>query len=146
MSNASDLPINEDINLSLNSELSHRDEFLIFLKANLDKGDSEYKFEQFSSKCIPDGAEHVRIDIVGEVIYLDYRNKNARYIIGYRLDGTVEKTVRADNSNLIYYVDSNNLQPDVLKLNGWISNRQKKYQRICSVATCIPATHNYALQ
>ena len=90
--------IEESADLTLDKELAHKDEFVSFLKTHLDGGDAEY----------------VRIDTVGEVVYLDYQLNGVRYIAGYRLDGTVEKTVRVNNT--IYYIDSDHPEPEMTEL------------------------------
>ena len=57
---------------------------------------------------IPAGANCTEVTTIGDTIYIDYQLNNARYIIAYYADGTIEKYVRINGSDDIYMVNSKN--------------------------------------
>ena len=107
---------NTSVDLSLDTELTYKDICVSFLKEHQNDEDSVYDPSAFPTDSIPEDAESVRISIADDVLYVEYRLQCDRYIIGYHLDGVVEKTVRPQHSDLIYYLDSTMTQPNVMDI------------------------------
>lgn len=63
--------------------------------------------QEIAESYIPGGSWCTDVCILGDVLYIDYRLNDIRYIVSYFSDGTVEKTVRAMDGDKIYTVWSN---------------------------------------
>ena len=63
--------------------------------------------QEVAAEYIPEGSWCTDVSRLGDVLYIDYRIDNVRYIVGYYSDGTVEKVVRDLESDNIYSVYSN---------------------------------------
>lgn len=61
---------------------------------------------------VPEGAQVLSIDIVDEVLSVDYKLDSVRYIVSYFPNGTVSKTARADGSNIVQSVSSDDNRID----------------------------------
>ena len=82
-------------------------------------GDVPYENPQETGQSyIPDGAWCTDVSRVGDVLYIDYRLDNVRYLIGYYRDGTVEKTVREMDSDVIYTLYSDREGVEQLRLKS----------------------------
>lgn len=66
---------------------------------------------------VPEGAQILSIEMVDEVLVVDYRLDSARYIVDYFSDGTIRKTARADESSMIYAVSSNQDGAEVINID-----------------------------
>lgn len=93
--------------MTLDTEMSQSQEILAhFFTTESVKDTESMKFQAVD--YIPSGAKCTDVSVIGEVVYLDYRINNIRYLVGYHRDGTVEKVVRELNGDKIYSVDSEN--------------------------------------
>lgn len=74
--------------------------------------------QEIGQTYIPDGAWCTDVSRVGDVLYIDYRLDNVRYLIGYHRGGTVEKTVREIDGDVIYSLYSDREGVEQLKLKS----------------------------
>lgn len=82
-------------------------------------GDVTYENPQETGQVyIPDGAWCTDVSRVGDVLYIDYRLDNVRYLIGYYRDETVEKTVREMDGDVIYTLYSDREGVEQLRLKA----------------------------
>lgn len=82
-------------------------------------GDVTYENPQETGQAyIPDGAWCTDVSRVGDVLYIDYRLDDVRYLIGYYRDGTVEKTVREMDGDVIYTLYSDREGVEQLRLKA----------------------------
>lgn len=61
---------------------------------------------QVAGDFIPEGSICTDVEVIGKVVYIDYRLQDVRYLVAYYEDGTVEKVARERNSDDIYSIDS----------------------------------------
>lgn len=73
------------------------------IKALLSKnGDISYDSPQrVAEQFIPTTAKCVDVSSIGDVVYIDYWDSDTRYIIGYRADFTIEKSIRERDSDTV---------------------------------------------
>lgn len=97
-----------NLDLSLDDELMQADRvwkhFVSTRPVNMDVvfDDPQKEAEAF----VPEGAKCTEICKIGEILYIDYRLNDVRYIVSYYQDGEVGKSVRAIGSDDCYSVDS----------------------------------------
>ena len=95
------------MDLSLDAEEAQKTEiFERFM--NVIVGDKIFENPQeIATPYIPGGSRCTDVCILGEVVYIDYRLNDIRYIVAYYSDGTIEKNVREMDGDKIYTVWSN---------------------------------------
>lgn len=96
-----------EMDLSLTTEITQAQDVLNqFMRVRT--GDVVFENPQeVAAEYIPEGSWCTDVSRLGDVIYIDYRIDNVRYIVGYYSDGTVEKVVRDLEDDNIYSVFSN---------------------------------------
>lgn len=92
------------MDLSIDAEIGQRTEILERFMS-IRTGDKIFESPQeIAAPYIPGGSWCTDVCILGEVLYIDYRLNDIRYIVAYYSDGTIEKTVRAMDGDKIYTV------------------------------------------
>ena len=66
---------------------------------------TQYSVNQ-GKEYVPEGAVCTALDVIGTAVYVEYELDNVSYTVAYFSDGTIEKTVRALDSNEIYSTDN----------------------------------------
>lgn len=74
---------------------------------------------------IPEGSQCTEVSLIGEVLYIDYRINNVRYIVGYHRDGTVEKVARSMEEDTIYSINSSENRIDYYSVQDNIETVSK---------------------
>ena len=104
------------MDLSMNAEIEQRTEILERFMSIRTRDKIFENPQEIAEPYIPGGSWCTDVCILGDVLYIDYRLGDIRYIIGYHSDGTVEKTVRAMGGDKIYTVWSDNKGVEVMDL------------------------------
>lgn len=93
------------MDFSLDTEMAQCAEILEKFMSDSGSGDIIFDNPQeIAEPYIPQGSQCTEVCILGDVLYIDYRLYNIRYIIGYYKDGRIEKTVRESGGNTIYTI------------------------------------------
>jgi len=97
-----------DLDLSLDDELMQADRvWKYFVSAKTMNLDAEFDDPQEKAEMfVPEGAKCTDICKIGEVLYIDYRLNDVRYIVSYYQNGEVGKSVRAIGADDVYSVTS----------------------------------------
>ena len=104
------------MDFNMDRELSQRTEILERFMSIRTRDKIFENPQEIAEPYIPGGSWCTDVCILGDVLYIDYRLGDIRYIIGYHSDGTVEKTVRAMGGDKIYTVWSDNKGVEVMDL------------------------------
>ena len=104
------------INLNLTEEIAQAEKIMDqFMSTRC--GDVIYDNPQeVAAEYIPKGSWCTNVCRIGDVLYIDYRVDNIRYIVGYYNDGNIEKVARALGEDTIYSVYSNDERVETLDL------------------------------
>ena len=106
---AGQYPSNIDMNLYRETQLS-KSIFSEFQSTVAYRSDFEAIQNPLNAeKYIPQGARCTEICLLPDVIIIDYRINNVRYLVSYYSDGTIEKTARSLDSDMLYTVTSTNM-------------------------------------
>ncbi len=71
---------------------------------------ADIEYDNAQEKCrdfVPNGAEVLSLSAIQEVVYIDYMMQDVRYIVGYRTDGSIEKSMRKGREIVTLIRDKN---------------------------------------